>query len=227
MTPDERVDVEREIARARKEIEAARGEIEREARVALREAQRELEKERPKIEAEIRAALAEVKSLEGKQISEEVRKSVEAALAQLDSTQFQKGVVEAALRSSEEALKASAAALAQVEKNLAESRRASAAASSAAAVAPAAAPTPAAAPAAAETERERRVRYADNKWTKGATKGSETAKGRAYLQYGPPDEIEVTPSKIEKWHYRARAGQAERFVEFDADGKKVKDELVK
>jgi GWxTD domain-containing protein len=201
LTPDQRAEVKRELEKARKEIEAARGEIERETRQALAEAKRELERERPEIEREIREALAELKSVESAEIAAAVRSSLENALASVQSAQLQKQVVEEALRSSEAALRSSMEALRQAERSLGEAK-------------------------VAEGERERRVRYADGKWSKDGVKGSETQRGRAYVQYGPPDEIAVLPNKTEKWHYKARAGQAERWVEFDADGRRVKDQAA-
>jgi GWxTD domain-containing protein len=68
-------------------------------------------------------------------------------------------------------------------------------------------------------ERERRVEYADQKWTKGEVKGSTTAKGRHYLRYGPPDEIESHAGKGENWRYRNWRGTGGKMVfEFNADG---------
>jgi GWxTD domain-containing protein len=68
-------------------------------------------------------------------------------------------------------------------------------------------------------ERERRIGYADQKWSKGDVKGSTTAKGRHYTRYGPPDEIETHPGKGENWLYRNWRGTGGKMIfEFDADG---------
>lgn len=68
-------------------------------------------------------------------------------------------------------------------------------------------------------ERERRTAYADQKWSKGDVKGSTTAKGRHYLRYGPPDEIESHAGKGENWLYRNWRGTGGKMIfEFDADG---------
>lgn len=68
-------------------------------------------------------------------------------------------------------------------------------------------------------ERERRTGYADQKWTKGDVKGSTTAKGRHYVRYGPPDEIESHAGKGESWLYRNWRGTGGKMIfEFDADG---------
>lgn len=68
-------------------------------------------------------------------------------------------------------------------------------------------------------ERERRIGYADQKWSKGDVKGSTTAKGRHYIRYGPPDEIESHAGKGENWLYRNWRGTGGKMIfEFDADG---------
>ena len=69
------------------------------------------------------------------------------------------------------------------------------------------------------TERDQRAKYADEKWSKGEVKGSTTAKGRHYLRYGPPDEIETHAGKGENWLYRNWRGTGGKMIfEFDADG---------
>lgn len=68
-------------------------------------------------------------------------------------------------------------------------------------------------------ERERRVKYADGKWSKGNVKGSQTDRGRHYIRYGPPDEIESHAGKGENWLYRNWRGTGGKMIfEFDADG---------
>ena len=68
-------------------------------------------------------------------------------------------------------------------------------------------------------ERERRAKYADDKWSKGDVKGSTTAKGRHYLRYGPPDEMETHSGKGESWLYKNWRGTGGKMIfEFDADG---------
>ncbi len=69
------------------------------------------------------------------------------------------------------------------------------------------------------SERKRRIDYADQKWSKGDVKGSTTAKGRHYLRYGPPDEMETHSGKGENWLYKNWRGTGGKMIfEFDADG---------
>jgi GWxTD domain-containing protein len=69
------------------------------------------------------------------------------------------------------------------------------------------------------SERKRRIEYADQRFTSGSTKGSETDRGRCYIRYGPPDEIESHPGKGENWLYRNwRDTGGKMIFEFDADG---------
>jgi beta-lactamase regulating signal transducer with metallopeptidase domain len=68
-------------------------------------------------------------------------------------------------------------------------------------------------------ERERRVKYADDKWSKGDVKGSQTDRGRYYIRYGPPDEIESHAGIGDSWLYRNWRGSGGRIIfEFAADG---------
>jgi GWxTD domain-containing protein len=62
-----------------------------------------------------------------------------------------------------------------------------------------------------EMEVERRIRYADERFAQDGKRGSETDRGKVYLKYGPPDEIETHPSEgKDAWLYRN--GPIIRFV---------------
>ncbi|MGO9243058.1 MAG: M56 family metallopeptidase [Bryobacteraceae bacterium] len=66
-------------------------------------------------------------------------------------------------------------------------------------------------------ERERRVKYANDKWAKQG--GANSDKGKAYIKYGPPDEIK-TSSSGETWLYKNDAKDEVRLeVTFDGNGK--------
>jgi hypothetical protein len=66
-------------------------------------------------------------------------------------------------------------------------------------------------------ERERRVKYANDKWAKQG--GAASDKGNAYIKYGPPDEIK-TGSSGETWLYKNEAKDQVRLeVTFDGNGK--------
>ena len=67
----------------------------------------------------------------------------------------------------------------------------------------------------AESEIERRIRYAEERFSKDGVNGLLTDRGRTYLKMGPPDEIESHPGVKESWRYR----QGNRFLEFDGEGK--------
>jgi beta-lactamase regulating signal transducer with metallopeptidase domain len=71
------------------------------------------------------------------------------------------------------------------------------------------------------TERERRVRYADKKFAYGTIPGSQMDRGKIYIQFGPPDEIESHPAdKYEEWLYRDAGIRILRFegAEFKLKG---------
>ena len=52
-------------------------------------------------------------------------------------------------------------------------------------------------------EHERRIRYADEWFSTGGVRGSETDRGRIYVVHGPPDEIESHPQgPREEWLWR-------------------------
>ena len=66
-------------------------------------------------------------------------------------------------------------------------------------------------------ERERRVKYANERWAKQG--GANFDKGKAYIKYGPPDEIK-TGSGGESWLYKNDAKDEVRLeVTFDGNGK--------
>lgn len=64
-----------------------------------------------------------------------------------------------------------------------------------------------------QAELERRTKLADRKWGSAGVRGSETAKGKFYVQHGPPDTIQVT-GEGETWTY-----QRGLIAEFGRDGK--------
>jgi len=71
-----------------------------------------------------------------------------------------------------------------------------------------------------QAERERRIKYADERFSKGSTKGSETDRGRHYLRYGPPDEIENHAGVSETWLYKNWRGTGGKMIfEFDSEGR--------
>lgn len=77
-------------------------------------------------------------------------------------------------------------------------------------------------------EEERRLKYADERFGHGATKGSDTDRGRMYRRYGPPDEIESYPGKQEIWKYRNFRGMGGTMVfEFDGPEHKLKSKPEK
>jgi Zn-dependent protease with chaperone function len=65
-------------------------------------------------------------------------------------------------------------------------------------------------------ERARRARYAEERFSEPGKPGAQTDRGRAYLMFGPPDEIESHPGKKEEWLYRN-----ERLFEFNATNQLV------
>ena len=66
-----------------------------------------------------------------------------------------------------------------------------------------------------EQEIERRIRYAEKRFSKDGVNGLLTDRGRTYLKMGPPDEIESHPGTSEIWLY----GGSGRVVEFDGAGR--------
>ncbi len=89
-------------------------------------------------------------------------------------------------------------------------------------------PTPGAARNAYKEEHYRRIAYANSHFAAGKP-GWETDKGRIYIKYGPPDEIESHPaadnrinSPYEQWLYHHIAGMGDQaiFTFIDKDGTK-------
>lgn len=204
LTPQERQRVKAELARARAEIEASRVHIEREVKEAMQEARREIEREKPKIEAELAEAIRELKNVKSEQLSAEIKASIEAALASVNKLALEKIIAESALTASKAAMVASAEALKAVEAQLRDLDM----------------KVQAERPGA--DSRERRIKYADDKWKQGTTRGSETPRGKFYVENGPPDEIQIKDGQ-ETWRYKDRDLHVVREVEFK-DGKLVKDE---
>ncbi len=64
-------------------------------------------------------------------------------------------------------------------------------------------PKPGAATNEMKQEHYRRIAYANNRFETEATAGWATARGRAYILYGPPDEMESHPKELrEEWRYK-------------------------
>lgn len=62
-----------------------------------------------------------------------------------------------------------------------------------------------------EQELARRIGYADERFAENGTRGSQTDRGKVYLKYGPPDEIESHAGEgREAWLYRS--GPIIRFL---------------
>jgi chemotaxis protein histidine kinase CheA len=73
-------------------------------------------------------------------------------------------------------------------------------------------------PSAIEAERDRRTKYANDKWAKLG--GAASDKGKAYIKYGPPDEIRTETGGGETWLYRNEAKDRVRLeIKFDANGR--------
>ena len=51
-------------------------------------------------------------------------------------------------------------------------------------------------------EHDRRVAYANARWQFASGAGWKSDRGRIYIIYGPPDEIEDHPLKFQRWRYR-------------------------
>ena len=67
-------------------------------------------------------------------------------------------------------------------------------------------------------ESERRVAYANDKWAKQG--GAASDRGKAYIKYGPPDEIKTQTGGGETWLYKNEAKDHTRLeVTFDGNGK--------
>jgi len=67
-------------------------------------------------------------------------------------------------------------------------------------------------------ELDRRTKFATEHFG-----GVNTDRGRIYVQFGPPDEIESHPGKSEVWHYKSADKQRVVIeIEFDGSGKKIR-----
>ncbi|MCC6586822.1 MAG: GWxTD domain-containing protein [Bryobacterales bacterium] len=74
-------------------------------------------------------------------------------------------------------------------------------------------PTPGAAPNEFKEEHYRRIGYANKRFGTQSRAGWTTDRGRMYITYGPPDEIESHPRDgFEKWLYHEMRGLGERVV---------------
>lgn len=70
-------------------------------------------------------------------------------------------------------------------------------------------------------EYERRVRFANRKWTENGIEGSKTDRGKLYVQNGPPDEVESQTGGREVWKYKNWRGTGGTMTfEFDGQGKR-------
>jgi GWxTD domain-containing protein len=200
LTPEERAEVERAVEKARKQIEAARGEIEQDVRKAVEEARKELENKRPEIEKEVKKALEENRAFSA-QFREEIQKAIQESVRAFAAAKIHQEVLV-------EAQKAALTALSEAEKGLREAVRAAAEQDRA-----------------GNRERERRIRQADSRFGEGDTRGSETARGKIYVESGPPDEIFTPPgSQRQVWRYKDPSKQKViRELEFQ-DGKLIRDD---
>lgn len=74
-----------------------------------------------------------------------------------------------------------------------------------------------------EEEVARRIRWTNQRFSKPGVPGYTTDRGRIYLLWGPPDELEVHPGSKEMWRYRLLPvfGKDATF-EFDGEGKLTK-----
>ena len=63
-------------------------------------------------------------------------------------------------------------------------------------------------------EHYRRIAYSNDRfWEKGKEAGWRTERGRTYIVYGPPDEIESHPNdRYEKWLYKSISGVGARVT---------------
>ncbi|MEO7144515.1 MAG: GWxTD domain-containing protein [Bryobacteraceae bacterium] len=83
-------------------------------------------------------------------------------------------------------------------------------------------PTPGTAENEFKEEHYRRIAYANEHFA-SSLPGWKTNRGRTYIVYGPPDEIESHPAQshgIDQWRYRTIKGVGDN-VEFDFDGGKL------
>ena len=74
-----------------------------------------------------------------------------------------------------------------------------------------------------DEEIARRIRYANERFSKPGAPGSQSDRGRIYLLWGPPDELEVHPGTKEAWLYHQLAAYGKNAIfEFDGAGKLTK-----
>ena len=163
----------------------------------LEKALAELQSNKFKVQEDMRRALEETKQLREQMNTDEAKLAIERALRDLERHQ---GQFARQMQQAERQIERSAARSqvsmerAQKAEQRAEARR---------------------------KERERRIEFADKKWGAGSVKGSKTSRGRHYVQYGPPDEIETLQGGSENWRYRnwQKTGGTISF-EFDKEGNK-------
>ena len=68
-------------------------------------------------------------------------------------------------------------------------------------------PTPLTAANEKKVEHYRRIAYSNDRFSETSVPGWKSERGRAYITYGPPDEIESHPmEKYEKWLYKSLNG---------------------
>lgn len=74
-----------------------------------------------------------------------------------------------------------------------------------------------------DEEIARRIRWVNERFAQSGVQGAESDRGRIYLFWGPPDEIEVHPGLKEAWLYRELAAYGKNAIfEFDGAGKLTK-----
>ncbi len=79
-------------------------------------------------------------------------------------------------------------------------------------------PAPPAPPKLDQVELQRRIHYANERFSEPGIEGAKTDRGKVYLKYGPPDEIETHKGTREEWRYREG-----RWFVFDG-GNRLKEE---
>ena len=175
-----------------------------EIRVAIEQSKRDIERalaelqsNKAKIQEDMLRAMEQTKQLREQMNTEEAKRAIERALSDLDrQKEHFARQLEQAQRQLERSVTRSAEAKERAERaqQRAEERR---------------------------KERDRRIEFADKKWGTGSVAGSKTGRGRHYVQYGPPDEIETPQGGGEIWRYRnwQNTGGTISF-EFDKEGNK-------
>ena len=75
-----------------------------------------------------------------------------------------------------------------------------------------------------QDEHYRRIAYADERFVAPPIPGWRTDRGRIYILYGPPDEIERHPAEhLEQWRYRHLQGVGDQIVMDFVNGEMTKD----